>query len=250
MILCATDLSGSAQSATALAAWLSRRFDDPILLVHVVEPAPMVVPEVAAANATWLATALDLAKTELEAAARDLRATGLRVETQIAVGNPPTVILAEAQRTKARFITIGTHGRKGAARLFLGSVAERVTAGARCPVIVTRETSGDQELWPATRAFNLAVATDGSPAGGAALDWVNELGRLIPCEVTIVPDLLSPREAARYGLADPWVGSQGHPELVRLLERDLLHRLGSKAGSYRIRLVPTLANPVDIWPRP
>src|SRR5205814_2113382 len=91
-----------------------------------------------------------------------------------------------AGEVAARFITMGTHGRKGAARLFLGSVAERVSAGARCPVIVASEATAGASHWPATRRLNLAVATDGSPLGQAALEWAGEIRGMIPCDVTVV----------------------------------------------------------------
>jgi nucleotide-binding universal stress UspA family protein len=35
-------------------------------------------------------------------------------------------------------IVVGTHGRRGLARLVLGSVAGRVVAGATCPVMTVR----------------------------------------------------------------------------------------------------------------
>jgi nucleotide-binding universal stress UspA family protein len=35
-------------------------------------------------------------------------------------------------------VVIGTHGRTGLAKLFLGSVAERVVAAASCPVLTVR----------------------------------------------------------------------------------------------------------------
>jgi len=43
-----------------------------------------------------------------------------------------------ARSKKADLIVIGTHGRTGLARLFLGSVAARVVAGAPCPVLTVR----------------------------------------------------------------------------------------------------------------
>jgi hypothetical protein len=36
--------------------------------------------------------------------------------------------------------TMGTHGRGGAARLLLGSVADNVLRMARCPVLVVHES--------------------------------------------------------------------------------------------------------------
>ncbi len=51
-------------------------------------------------------------------------------------GRPVDVILAAAEA--ADLIVLGTHGRRGPSRWWLGSVAERVVRGAAVPVLVTR----------------------------------------------------------------------------------------------------------------
>jgi nucleotide-binding universal stress UspA family protein len=246
MIVCATDLSASARAATAVASWLARRFQDSLLLLHVIEPIP-AVPDVLAMRAEWLVEMRAAAEAELEKVAHELRSEGVRVEVRVVVGEVAALILQHAQEGEARFITIGTHGRKGAARLFLGSVAERVSADARCPVIVTREAAAPATHWPATRPLNLAVATDGSSLGQAALDWVGELRRTIACDVTVVRIYSPAREAARYGLDDPWVGRQGNPEVAALVERDTRRALRALPGpgAARIRLVAALTDPAD-----
>lgn len=246
MILCATDLSASARAATAVASWLARRFDESILLLHVIEPIP-AVPDVMAMRADWLHEMRLAAQAEVEKVARELRSDGLRVEVRVIVGEVAAAILQHAREGEARFITIGTHGRKGAARLFLGSVAERVSADAHCPVIVTREAAAPATHWPATRPLNLAVATDGSSVGQAALDWVGELRRTIACDVTVVRVYSPSREAARYGIADPWVERQGNPDVAALVERDSRRGLRGMPGSgdVRIRLVAALTDPAD-----
>jgi nucleotide-binding universal stress UspA family protein len=246
MILCATDLSPSARAATAVASWLARRFQDSLLLLHVIEPIPLV-PDVMVMRADWLSEMMAAAEAELKKVAHELRSDGVRVEVRVIAGDVASSILQHAQEGEARFITLGTHGRKGAARLFLGSVAERVSADARCPVIVTREAAAPATHWPATRPLNLAVATDGSSLGQAALAWVGELRRTIACEVTVVRLYSPPREAARYGLNDPWVGRQAHPEVTALLERDVRRELRALPGSgeARIRLVAALTDPAD-----
>jgi len=48
------------------------------------------------------------------------------------------VILAEARRSHADVIVMGTHGRRGLNRLLLGSDAERVLREAPVPVLLTR----------------------------------------------------------------------------------------------------------------
>lgn len=50
-------------------------------------------------------------------------------------------ILAIAEEVRADIILVGTHSKKGIARMVLGSVSERVAREARCPVLVVRQTS-------------------------------------------------------------------------------------------------------------
>jgi len=83
---------------------------------------------------------------EIEAAAReDLQATAARigrVRTEVRVvteGHPGTSILGVAEAERTDLIAMSTHGRGGASRLLLGSVADKVLRGAECPVLLFRD---------------------------------------------------------------------------------------------------------------
>jgi nucleotide-binding universal stress UspA family protein len=62
-----------------------------------------------------------------------VRATGLIME-----GSPYEVIARAARSRRADVLVLGTHGRTGLSRFFLGSVAARVLASAPCPVLTVR----------------------------------------------------------------------------------------------------------------
>ena len=88
----------------------------------------------------WLKTVHDQAETTvLEAAAR-LRAQGVQVKTEIVEGNPTDAILQIAKKHRGDLIVMGSHGRTGLRRLFLGSVAEAVLRSADIPVLIVRQT--------------------------------------------------------------------------------------------------------------
>lgn len=80
------------------------------------------------------------ALSELEKVAADLRSLfpGLPVETQAREGDPVDEILTCAKEHGVERIVVGTHGRKGVERFFLGSVAERVVRMAQCSVLVVK----------------------------------------------------------------------------------------------------------------
>ena len=74
----------------------------------------------------------------LERLAAPLRAEGLRVTTKVTVGWPAASILEYAQDHAADLIALATHSRSGAARLFLGSVADKIVRSAAVPVLLHR----------------------------------------------------------------------------------------------------------------
>ena len=73
--------------------------------------------------------------------AATLRSAGLEAEGERRDGDAATQILAAANATKADLIVVGSHGRTGLRRLFLGSVARNVLQHAPCSVLVAREGS-------------------------------------------------------------------------------------------------------------
>lgn len=54
-------------------------------------------------------------------------------------GTPAKEILKLAEEENAAMIVMGTHGRRGLRRMVLGSVAEAVVRGAKCPVLTIRQ---------------------------------------------------------------------------------------------------------------
>ncbi|MCA8064255.1 universal stress protein [Burkholderia sp. AU38729] len=76
-----------------------------------------------------------------EDAARRLKARDVAGTPQISNVAPagediPHRIVSLANEIEADLIIMGTHGRRGVQRLFLGSVAERVLRMATCPVLM------------------------------------------------------------------------------------------------------------------
>lgn len=220
-VLCATDFSPSSRIAIRLAASLARRRGEALRLFHAVEPLG-VDPSVAmVANAAWEAEMLTTAQEQLEAIARELRAGGLAVDVGVAQGHAAGVILEAARTAETSLIVVGSHGRTGAARVVLGSCADKVARSAHCPVLVVREAGVDLSRWESSAPLRLALATDGSTAGGAVFYWARTAAPTSPENVTLVRVYWPPQEGARYGIDDPWLGNEGHPRLLELIERDL-----------------------------
>ena len=87
---------------------------------------------------------LDLAESDemkadrayLEATAVRLRADGLRVETQLALGNPPNEIVKVAAQSGCDLIALASHGHKLIGDLLHGSTIDRVRHNTALPLLV------------------------------------------------------------------------------------------------------------------
>ena len=138
-VLHPSDFSAASAGALAKAVEAAKENRAELIVLHVLTlPIPMmagdgyvspqVFEQVEASSRAWAQRRLD----KLVASARKAgaRARGLLVE-----GTPYDRITRTARSQRADLIVIGTHGRTGLARLFLGSVATRVLATAHCPVL-------------------------------------------------------------------------------------------------------------------
>jgi nucleotide-binding universal stress UspA family protein len=134
-ILVPFDFGLPSEHALAWAGDLQRNVGGLLIhVIHVLSPSPLIGTERMAAT---------LCEEEIndthEALKRAVLRRGIAATTEIIVA--PSVaeaILDSAKRLNADLIVIGTHGRSGLRRPVLGSVAETVIRGARCPVLTVR----------------------------------------------------------------------------------------------------------------
>lgn len=63
---------------------------------------------------------------------------GVAIEEEIVPGNPNEVILDQAEEWKSDMIVVGSHGRSGFSRFFLGSVSLSVLSHAHCSIMIVR----------------------------------------------------------------------------------------------------------------
>ena len=76
----------------------------------------------------------------------DQEAPVIEVEVVVRQDTAAEGILALAREQHAGRIVMGTHGRRGIARFFLGSVAERVARAAWVPVLVVKARTEEQDF--------------------------------------------------------------------------------------------------------
>jgi nucleotide-binding universal stress UspA family protein len=128
--------------------------DMEITLFRVVVPPPIAIDERDSRVDQVDKLCID-AEEYLTAIAAELRAKGLRVDTQVRTGDDAVEeILAGARDVGADLIAMTTHGRGGLGRLLFGSVAEAVLRQADIPVFLMRQTKAQvaaRAAWEAVR---------------------------------------------------------------------------------------------------
>jgi nucleotide-binding universal stress UspA family protein len=138
-----TDFSKASTPAFTRAVAEARQTRSELILVHVLAPvipaagasegylSPSVYEQMSKSARAWAQKQLDRLLAKAKAAR--VRARGMLLE-----GVAHEQIVRAAKRQRATLIVMGTHGRTGMARFFLGSVAARVAATAACPVLTVR----------------------------------------------------------------------------------------------------------------
>lgn len=190
-ILHPTDFSESSRPALLLARDLARDHAALLVLVHVADPAGGQGPLGGTAPAAG-----DVVSRMAEEVAR-LQGTdpALKVEGRVVEGLPTDTILAAAAQARADLIVMGSHGRTGLGRVLLGSVAERVSRQATCPVLILKASPAD-------------AAISAAAAGGASAD---RPGPRFP--VVLVPSDFSTRSREALRVAS-WLVQEGSRVVV------------------------------------
>ena len=140
-VLHPTDFSRASAGAFARAVETARSNRAELLLLHVIMPTYLPIgdgyisPKV---YADMEASARAYAQKHLAALVAKAKKAGVRAKGLLMEGPPHERIAQAARRKRADLVVIGTHGRTGLAKLFLGSVASRVLAIAPCPVLTVR----------------------------------------------------------------------------------------------------------------
>lgn len=140
-ILHPTDFSRASGAAFAKALALAKENRAELLLVHVLLPSTPFVGNGYVSPKTYEeleVAARRGAERQLDRLLRKARSAKTRVKGLLLEGVAYEQIARVARRKRADLIVLGTHGRTGFSRFFLGSVAERVIPLAPCPVLTVR----------------------------------------------------------------------------------------------------------------
>jgi hypothetical protein len=107
---------------------------------------------------------------------------GLRAEALVCEGEPPDVIKEVAHEKNADLIAMGTYGRKGLKRLFMGSVTSGVIVDSPCDVLVVKKPCTE-----CTGVYSsILVPFDGSEFSKSALKRACDLSKVDGAGITVL----------------------------------------------------------------
>jgi nucleotide-binding universal stress UspA family protein len=148
-ILVPTDFSETGDAAVAYAKTLAGCLGASLHVLHVfADPyaAALYAPEVyAAVPEEARERALEQVRALLAQRLTAEEAIYFRGTHAIASGSAAKQIVKYAADHDIQMIVMGTHGRRGAAHVLLGSVAEQVVRTAPCPVVTVRHTAREKK---------------------------------------------------------------------------------------------------------
>ena len=181
-ILCPIDFSDTSHHALAHAAAIAHWYDARLTIVYVfanlptIEAPPLVLEE--------------SERTRLIAHMRKWAAIvppGVPVDCEIQdAGYVHAGIMAQIETTKQDLLVLGTHGRSGFQRLFLGSVTEKVIRLVKCPALVVPPRAPEIAM-DAPVEFNRTLCpVDFSDSSLGALEYAINLAEEADGQLTLL----------------------------------------------------------------
>ncbi len=197
-ILFLTDFSPAASAAVPYAAEAAKKFGAKLYALHVRANTinPMTQP------ATWVALE-QVSEREREQQIETLKKefSGMQPEVVVEEGELWPVMQSLVEKNSVDLIVLGTRGRSGLGKFFLGSTAEEIFRLAPCAVMTVGPYSNG-ELRQSGEFKNILYATDFGPASEAAAALAVSMAQEFQARLTLLHviderkpnDLVQPEE--------------------------------------------------------
>ena len=230
-ILYPTDFSDTAQQALNHALFLAEQFEAELHMLHAVilhENDPRAPERRFPEPSDLLQNLFEIADSEMARIIEAHQAKTFTVkEAKVKGFSAGQVILEYADLNEIDLIVMGTHGRRGPARMFLGSVTEEVIRQANCPVLTLRR----RDTPPSGDAMEkILVPIDFSEHSKAALSYAREIAALYDSSLQLVHAIEEPIYPYFYAPAGGFAVAQQLEELRTKTDQALDKLLAESEG--------------------
>jgi nucleotide-binding universal stress UspA family protein len=224
------DGSDSCLNAEELAAAIAKNFKAKVTVVHVVshdflhadlELRYQVSPSVRTEITNLLLQTGNKIVWDAEALFKE---EGIEVDAKvIEYEDPAETVLRVAKDEGHDFVVMGNRGETEVEAFSLGSIAEKVSRHAECPVLIVKQK---------TKLSKILVATDGSESAEKALKYATQLAKKYKAKVT----LLNVGESKLFSLK---------PEVVRKIGESILSDAVTKIKGLKLNTQLEFGNPAE-----
>ena len=180
-VLCPIDFSEISRHALDHAAAIARWYEAKLTMVYVFASRPsMDLPPLMLQDADRESLLTDM---------RQLASSLSAVTPDVRVVEAPYVhaeILAQIEALHADLLVVGTHGRGGFERLFLGSVTEKVIRTAPCPTLVVPPRAPDVAVGSPIQFRRILCPVDFSESSLDALAYAFDIAEEADARLTLL----------------------------------------------------------------
>lgn len=138
-ILCPVDFSEPSGRALSNAILIARKFESTLSILTVYEPLVDVSHRIIVDLREENAIRLKRVKNEMKAFIRKFDLDGIDYKLELKIGKVDKMILNSIKQKRIGLLIMGTNGRSGLSRLFMGSVTEKVIREMPCSFITIKE---------------------------------------------------------------------------------------------------------------
>jgi nucleotide-binding universal stress UspA family protein len=187
-ILVPVDFSDPSKKAVHRALSLALQFDATLVLAHIVPPSVGLVTTYPTESLAFEKEQARYAKATLPALVPEEFRETVNLQTIVKVGIVKDEILAIVGDEKIDLVVMGTHGRNGFERFFLGSLTERMLRRIPVPILTVSHLDAatePQSLAPVPLR-NVLYATDLSDSAEVGLRVAMELARGAGAHLTVL----------------------------------------------------------------
>jgi len=183
-ILCPVDFFPASDAAFNHAVGLAANYDARIHLLHVITPLLPSAYEYAIDTASILDSLEKNAADELKQRAARAKEAGVPSDIEVRIGDVYDEIKSSIEVQKPELLVMGTHGRRGVERWFMGSTTEKMMRHSPVPLL-TISATGDRANANA-RFRRILVTTDFSEGTPDALAYAFSVAQENDSRITLL----------------------------------------------------------------
>jgi nucleotide-binding universal stress UspA family protein len=183
-ILCPVDFFPASNAAARYAAALASNYGAKLHLLHVVAPFVPSTAELAVTIVDVTKAFEESSKHKLNKLAMALRETDVEVQVEVRSGDVYDEIKRAIAVEEPDLLVMGTHGRRGVERWFMGSTTEKLLRHSPVP-LVTISAAGEKSF-NGPRFRRILVTTDFSDGTPDALNYAFSVAQENESKVTLL----------------------------------------------------------------